>query len=443
MTRQQPASVLQVSDTVEVSVEKNVYQGQGLARHEGQIVFVLGGQAGDRLRVRVVSRTRDYVRAELEAVLVPGPGRRVSPCPHSAECGGCAYQELDRAAQLSTKQAIVRESLERAGVTWDGEVPIVPSPETGWRMRASLHVEGRGGGVLLGFHARGSHEVVDIGRCLQLSPTMNEALQAFRGALEGGRAWRAKVRGVDLAESRDAGRLTAAVDSTLDPRKLGALRGLADSVPGLTGLGVIAGRSGHRRYHSLKGTPFVEAEVLGLRFRSHVRSFFQANRFLVEDLAREVVALTPEGGKVLDLYAGVGLFALPLARRANRVRGVEHSPRAVRDAEANVAAAGVGNVKIVKGDVWEFLRGAGAPGDERVVLDPPRAGAGAKVVEAVARRRPLKIVYVSCDPTTLARDLKLFEKQGYSLATVRAFDMFPDTFHVETVVSLEPHSQTP
>ena len=114
MARQQPASGLQLSDTVEVSVEKNVYQGQGLARHEGQIVFVLGGQAGDRLRVRVVSRTRDYVRAEIEEVLVPGPGRRVSPCPHSAKCGGCAYQELDGAAQLSTKQAIVRESLERA-----------------------------------------------------------------------------------------------------------------------------------------------------------------------------------------------------------------------------------------------------------------------------------------------------------------------------------------
>jgi len=149
-----------------------------------------------------------------------------------------------------------------------------------------------------------------------------------------------------------------------------------------------------------------------------------------------VTGPTPAGGPVLDLYAGVGLFALPLAARAERVRGIEIDAGAVGDAERNVERSGHGNVRIERGDVAAVLRGMEAGLDERVVLDPPRAGAGADVVRAIARRRPLSIVYVSCDPATLARDLKGFAAEGYVPAAVELFDLFPDTFHLETVVAL-------
>jgi 23S rRNA (uracil1939-C5)-methyltransferase len=165
----------------------------------------------------------------------------------------------------------------------------------------------------------------------------------------------------------------------------------------------------------------------------HVRSFFQGNRFLFEDLARTVVELVPSGGPVLDLYAGVGLFALALAAGASKVLAVETSPTAVEDAEANVLWANMDNVRILRADVGEALLRGRPDADERIVLDPPRTGAGPGVVKSIAERLPKAIVYVSCDPPTLGRDLAAFARQGYRPDVVRAFDLFPDTYHLETV----------
>jgi len=181
----------------------------------------------------------------------------------------------------------------------------------------------------------------------------------------------------------------------------------------------------------------VDATVHGLHLRAHVQSFFQANRFLVDALVQEVLDRTPAGGSVLDLYAGVGLFALPLGRRAEEVRGLELSPNAAEDARANAAAAGLSHVRIHSGDVREMAELPPRP-DERIVLDPPRTGAGADVVRMVAARKPSSVVYVSCDPPTLGRDLKVFAAEGYAPDSIAAFDLFPDTFHVETVVHLAP-----
>src|SRR5262249_30529798 len=172
-------------DSLEVTVEKGVYRGQGLARHEGQVVLVPRALPGDRLRVRVSSTSRGFLQATGEQLLAPGPSRRPSPCPYVPLCGGCAYQELDYPAQLRLKEAILRESLQRAGAAWDGEIPLAGSPEEGWRTRASLHFETRRGALLLGFREEGSRRVVDIERCLQLSPALNRAALSVRDALRG------------------------------------------------------------------------------------------------------------------------------------------------------------------------------------------------------------------------------------------------------------------
>jgi 23S rRNA (uracil1939-C5)-methyltransferase len=427
---------LRPGDGLEVSIEKGVYRGLGLARHQGQVVLVPRALPGDRWRVRVESVERGFLRARAEELLAPGANRRPSPCALADRCGGCAYQELDYAAQLGLKEAVLRESLARARVAWDGEIPLAGSAETGWRTRASLHLERRGADLLLGLHEEGTHRVVDLPRCLQLSDAMTRASRALLDALRRQPQRARAIRHVDLAESVDGRELVMALETELDVPGAVALSGLAGVVPGLTGFGAMAGEGKRRRYLSLHGDPHVRSTVAGAPLRAHVRSFFQSNRFLLEPLTAAVLELSPPGGTVLDLYAGVGLFALPLARRSERVRAAELNPMAVEDARWNAEQAGLRDVEIHRGDVREALELWPVQAGERVVLDPPRTGAGADVVRRLAGRRPAAIVYVSCDPATLARDLKLFEGEGYRPDTVRAFDLFPDTFHLETVVRL-------
>jgi tRNA/tmRNA/rRNA uracil-C5-methylase (TrmA/RlmC/RlmD family) len=429
---------MQPGDALEVTVEKAVYRGLGLARHEGQVVFVPRGRPGDRLRVRVESVTPGYARAVTESVLSEGPAQRVPPCPAFVQCGGCAYQHVDYAAQLRLKEDILRESLARAGVAWDAAIPLKASPEEGWRTRAAFHIQHSGGAWRLGLHVEGTHRVVDLERCLQVSAGMNRTQRALARALAERPQWARRVVSLDMAESSDEKQLVVALETDMDPSQAPALAGLADATPWLTGFGVGVGKGGRRRYVPLRGDPYVETTVLGVPLRAHVRSFFQANRFVVEDLARAVVEALPPGGAVLDLYAGVGLFALPLAARAESVRGVEINPTAVEDAVHNARRAQLENVRVTAGDVRQGLASWRPEPGERVVLDPPRTGAGADVVRAVAGRRPAAIVYVSCDPPTLGRDLRVFAAEGYRLDRLQAFDMFPDTHHLESVARLVP-----
>jgi 23S rRNA (uracil1939-C5)-methyltransferase len=430
---------LRAGNVIDAVVEKGVYRGLGLARHQGQVVFIPRGLPGDQVRARVQSAASGYVKAEVEERLAPGPGRRPSPCPFFPACGGCAYQELDYPAQLSLKEQILRESLSRAGVAWDGEIPLTGSPEQGWRTRASFHFAEAPEGLRLGLYAEGTHRVVDLVYCLQVSEAMNRTQRALRASLSEQPRWARRVRGLDLAESVDGKRLAAALETAMAPAEAVSVAPLADTVPWLTGFGVVAGDGRHRRFHLLRGEPYVENEVGGQWLRSHIGSFFQGNRFLLGDLVSTVVELTPRGGTVLDLYAGVGLFALALAEGADAVAGVELNPLAVEDARHNAQRAGLGHVRFHQGDAYDGLASWRVNPSERVVLDPPRTGAGAPLVQAITGRRPAAVVYVSCDPPTLGRDLKAFAAEGYVPDAVRAFDLFPDTFHLETVVRLVPH----
>ena len=427
---------LRPGDLIELDIEKAVYRGQGLGRHEGQVVFVPRAVPGDRLRVRIEAGTSGYVRGRIEEVLTRASGRRPAPCPLFDHCGGCAYQGYDYAAQLTLKEAVLRETLTRARVDWPGPITVHPSPEVGWRMRASLHVHFGADGLRLGLHEEGTHRVTDLETCLQLSPAMNAAQRALAAGLARRPDWARHVHDIDLAEAPDGAQLVASVETDLAPPAAAALGALADDVPALTGFGVVAGDGRERRFMPLRGEPWIDATVQGIRLRAHVRSFFQGNRFLLDDLVGAVLRLTPAGGSVLDLYAGVGLFALPLATRAERVRGIELDAGAVGDAVRNVERSGLANVRIERADVAGALRGMDAMTDERVILDPPRAGAGPEVARAIAQRRPLSVVYVSCDPATLARDLKVFAAEGYRPSAIELFDLFPDTFHLETVVAL-------
>lgn len=427
---------LRRGERVEAVVEKAVYRGRGLARVAGQVLFVPRAHPGERVRVEVTEVHAGWAEGRLVDVVEASPERRPSPCPYVPDCGGCSYQHLSYEAQLRVKESVLRESLARAGAPWEGAVELHRSPERGWRMRASLHFAAGERGPRLGMRREGSRRLVEVDECLQLSERMNRAARGVREALGAEPALGPRLRGLDLLEAPEGGALVAALETALGPREASAMPALVRVARDLDGFGVAAGR----RLHWLAGSPFVEATVLGVRLRAHVRSFFQANRHLLEPLARTVVGLVPgRAERVIDLYAGVGLFALPLAARAEaEVVAVEWSPWATEDARRAARENRLDALRVVEGDVAAALSSLDHRGGEAVVLDPPRSGAGREVVALVAGRRPRDIVYVSCDPATLGRDLADFGRAGYRPEVVHLFDLFPDTFHMEAVVRLGP-----
>jgi 23S rRNA (uracil1939-C5)-methyltransferase len=430
-------STLVVGERLELNVEKAVYRGLALARHEGRVVFVPGAFPGERVRVRITSVERGFARAEREEILEPAPGRREAPCVHAQRCGGCAYQGLRYVDQVGLKRDVLVETLRRAGAPFAGEVELVPSPEEGWRTRASFHFDGTGETLRLGLHEEGSHTVVDLERCLQVSPGLSDAARGLKAALVARRDLWPVLRRLHLAEGTEHGRV-ATLEIRLAPSAAAPLASLRSAAPGLTGLAALTGPEARPVFVMLHGSPRLGHRVLDLSLTSHARAFFQANRFQVDGLARAVLELLPTEGPALDLYAGVGLFALPLVARGQVVRAIEGDETAVDDARENARRLGFTGLRIDRADVRQALAALPRQEPEQVVLDPPRTGAGLDVVELLAARRPRTVVYVSCDPPTLGRDLAHFARLGYRADALRAFDMFPDTFHLETVVRLVP-----
>jgi 23S rRNA (uracil1939-C5)-methyltransferase len=423
-------------DLIEVVIEKAVYRGLGLAHHEGQVVFVPRGLPGERLGVRVVSVERGYARAATEERRTAASGSRPAPCPAFPACGGCAYQSLDYRAQLDLKTEMLRESLRRGGVPWDREIQATGSPEEGWRTRATFHVSLSGGEVALGFYEEGSRRVVDLPEgCPQVSRELQEVLNAAREVLSKRPVVARNVANLRLAESPDGSERVLILEGRLSAAEAAALAAALSS-PRLSGIGAALGAEGRRRLVTLSGRLHVEARVAGVSLRSHAAAFFQGNRFLLEVLAAQVGALLPGGGSLLDLYGGCGLFGFTAGRSAESVSVVEGNDLSVADAEENARALDFKKLRVFRGDVAEVLSTLPDAGDERIIVDPPRAGLTRTVAEGIGARKPAAVVYVSCDPATLARDLRTLATYGLEADHVQMFDMFPDSFHIESVVRL-------
>ncbi len=423
-------------DRIEVAIEKAVYRGLGLARHEGQVVFVPRGLPGERLVVRVASIERGYAKAVAEERRDAAAGSRTAPCAAFPECGGCAYQSLDYEAQLDLKRGMLRESLGRGGIAWNGEIPATSSPEEGWRIRALFHVSVDRGEVALGFFEEGSRRVVDLPEgCPQVSRELREVLHGAREVLSKRPLPARRVANLRVAESPDGAERVLILEGDLSAAEAAALGGALSS-PRLSGIGASLGPDASRRLVTLGGSLHVRARVLGVSLQSHAAAFFQGNRFLVEPLAAEVGRLLPKGGALLDLYGGGGLFGLTSGRDADSVSIVEGNDLSAADAEENARVLGLGHARVFKGDVAKVLAGVRRSEAERIVVDPPRAGLSRPVAEAIGARRPEAVVYVSCDPATLARDLRVLGSFGLVADSVRMLDMFPDSFHIESVVRL-------
>lgn len=446
----QPAkSAPPASPPCDVTIEKLIYGGDGLARHERATVFVPFVLPGERVTAEPTERKKDFVRAKLARVVEPSPERIAPLCPHFGMCGGCDYQHIGYEAQLRYKAEILRETLRRTGkIDWTGEIRTHASEPWKYRNRAQWKVRpaGRGSSVddassadalEIGYFRSRSATLCAVRDCPILSPILLNTFLSLRNALAAGSL---------PPELREIEALTNEGTTDASPRVLltltvsGFPSRVAEHAQKIQSLlpqveSLLFHDTRHDRME-LFGPGFLRYEAAGHNYRAGHFSFFQVNRFLAAELAAEVVGGEPGGELALDLFAGVGLFALPLAERFQRVVAVESNPAAARDLEIN--AAGRHGIEIRTADVEELLRKFNGTPD-LVVVDPPRSGLTPEIVERLAEIGPERIAYVSCEPPTLARDLRGFLDRRYEISSIDLFDLFPQTFHIETLVRLRRH----
>jgi 23S rRNA (uracil1939-C5)-methyltransferase len=426
-----------------LDIETLAYGGRGVARADGYVVFVAGGLPGDRVRARLTKARRHYGEARAVELVRPSGERVAERCLHDGEpCPGAPWQALPYELQLSHKRDQVAESLERiAGLSGFELEPPEPAAER-WRYRNKLEYSfgDRDGELALGFHARGRWDLIlDVDDCLLASERNNEARNRVR-------AW-AREAGVPAYDRREqAGVLRNLV--VREGRRTGQLQtrlvtsAAAIPRPPVDLHTVIEGPSGGTEGQTgALGREHLTEEVCGLRLRISPAAFFQTNTEMAERLyavVREYAGLSGTE-RLFDLYCGIGTIGLVLAGGADEVWGVESVPEAVADAEENARRNGIANARFVAGDargeIRPLLERAGRP--DVVVVDPPRAGLPKKVVRRVIECGAPRIVYVSCNPTTLAPNAAQLAEAGYRLRRVRPVDMFPHTPHIECVALLE------
>jgi 23S rRNA (uracil1939-C5)-methyltransferase len=356
---------------------------------------------------------------------------------------------LEPQAQIEAKRGILLESLRRSGgLEFQDEVHSRSGPELGYRSRARFHVKTTRQGPLVGFKERKSDRVVDVNRCLLISDRANETLRKVRRWFDDGPRRAAAVSQFEilrftlnpgLQKSSDSGRILL---HFVVNKERGLSRVDLESLlreGELEGLVVTEVDAAESQWRARIGQSKTMHRVGDIEYQTRVGSFFQVNRFLLEELVEEVVPPDPVAlDDVVDLYCGVGLFSLPLARCARYVRGVESSSAAVFDAKANARRNGVENVEFSRADVCDYVAREGLGGASFVVVDPPRSGLGRPVVEALEKRAPRELRYVSCDPAALGRDAGRLSRGGLELQRVVVIELFPNTHHFETVATFLP-----
>jgi 23S rRNA (uracil1939-C5)-methyltransferase len=415
------------TDTLVLDVERLTYGPDALARCGGQVVFLPYAAPGDRVAAAVVARRRGHLRARVQTVLVPGPARVAPACPAFGTCGGCQWQHLSPEAQRDAKRAVVSEQLRRVAGLRDPAVPPVRPAPAPWayRSRITLAAEGR----RLGYHRLRSHALVEIDACPIAEPVLAAHLgvaRAFAAAL------RAPLARVTIAAAPGGVVLVARTTARPGPTDRAATERLLAAQPTVRGAVVTGGN-----VRLVVGDPTVRVTLEpGLDIEVPADVFTQVNPAANQLLVATVVGFVGAAPRVLDLYCGAGNFALPLARRGARVRGIERDPVAVAAARANAARLGLAGATFVAADVAAALAAEPSGGTDVVVLDPPRAGA-ALVLSALAALGAPRLVYVSCDPATLARDIRTLAAHGYRLERLELLDLFPQTYHVETVAELQ------
>ncbi|MGI6115316.1 23S rRNA (uracil(1939)-C(5))-methyltransferase RlmD [Luoshenia tenuis] len=442
----------QVGQRIDLPIHALGEGGVGIGRFEGAAVFVPGALPGETVRVRIRYLASRYAQAELEKILQPSHQRIEPPCPYDARCGGCQLQHLSYEGQLEVKRRQVADCLERIGGFESIAVPPVMGMEEPWQYRnkAAFPVATQGGEAALGFYATGSHDLVPVDACMIQQPPCNAVLSAVK-------AWMRERAITPYDEKTRQGRLRHVLIRTnrrgefmvtlvINCQRLPEAAALGEQLCGLegfVGLALNVNREATnailgREIISVCGAPALAEQLDELTFSLSPTSFFQVNPLQTERLYQTALSFAGLKGDelVFDAYCGIGSISLFLARGAREVIGVEIVRAAVEDARENARSNGIRNASFIcakaEEEIPRLLQDNRKP--DVVVVDPPRKGCDAALLQAISQARIPRLIYVSCNPSTLARDLKLLCGQGYTLQKVQPVDLFPQTMHVETVV---------
>jgi 23S rRNA (uracil1939-C5)-methyltransferase len=420
--------MLTPGDVIEALIEKPAAGGRMIARHEGQILLVSAAIPGERVSARIERVEKRLAFASAVRVLTPSSDRRDPG--RDPLCGGCLYAHITYAAQVRLKSEIVADAFSRIGrIPMSAPVAVAGSPEAGYRMRARLHVAGEAAG----FYREHTHQICDVRQTGQLASGSVDAIDA---ALSSAGDARGVVEALEISENMAGDQRALHLDIVPDARTFDAALERIVTDVGLTGA-TARGRVGPvirvgdpavaDPLAALTGDPAVPGGL-----RRQPTSFFQANRFLLTRLVATVVDAVPLEGRVLDLYAGVGLFSAALAAKGRqRITAVEGDRNSAVDLKENAGQFSTA-IRALTGRVEDYadaLRGTA----ETIVVDPPRSGMSREAMDAIARHGASRIVYVSCDPPTMARDARRLLDAGYELKSLQGFDLFPNTPHVESV----------
>ena len=431
--------------TLLIQIEKLVHGGRGLAHQESLALFVEGVLPGEQVRVQPGRIKKGYGEARLLEVVQPSPDRVAAPCPVYGRCGGCQLQHASAAAQLAIKRDILAETLARLGGLAGIHVPpVTASPEIyGYRSRARLAVAVPSRGApSLAYFEEGSHRPVPIAQCPLLAPRLNEAVAYLNQMLAGSRAAASQLQEIRLGLSVTTGEVVFQymAEQCRRPQAEAWFERVRTGFAGVKGQVMIAGR-GAQRCRWVDGDATLTEHVGPLRLRCSDRSFVQANWKLNETLSKTMTAWAMEVQtdaplRVLELYAGIGNFGLAIAREGALVTFVEGNSSALADARYNARVNHIGRCRFRSESAEAFLAG-GEPGEyDLVLMDPPRTGLSKEALAGLVHLKAGRILYLSCDPPTLARDLRAMQEAGYRVTRLQGYDMFPQTMHIETLVEL-------
>lgn len=438
---------------MELQIEKLVYGGEGLARlpaddrGPGKAIFLPFVIPGEKVDATLVETRPGFSRARVDRVVDASPERVEPGCPYFGRCGGCQYQHIDYAAQLRYKPEILRETLRRtAKLDLQCEVQVHATEPWHYRNRTRMHIQ-LAPKFQLGYHRNASHQILPVEQCPISSPLINEAISKV-WTLGNDGAVPPSVHGIQFFVNHDDRQMLVELyvrpgSDVRDCQPFAAT--LHQALPAVQGVIVFPSTPADddsRQFAPLTAVHPEQGQAIGegeLRyrvadhdFRVSAGSFFQTNRFLIEELAR-VAVNEYKGRAALDLYAGVGLFTLPLSLRFDEVLAVEASSHSIDDLRRNAAA----NVKSIRATTEAYLTERGSKlAPDFVIVDPPRAGLGEKTARALGRMSVPRVTYVSCDPATLARDLRVLLESGFKVEQAHLFDLFPQTAHMETVLHL-------
>jgi 23S rRNA (uracil1939-C5)-methyltransferase len=425
-------AILNMMRKVQVHIESVAFKGYGVARLNGKVVFIPYTVTGDKAWIEMIEEKKNYSMGRLIQIVEPSPWRVIPPCPSFGSCGGCQWQHVDSSVHGELKKEILGEILKRLGGL--KEIPFIsvaPSPKPyGYRVRVQLKVKGKA----MGYYQERSHKIVDIDHCPISHPLVNQIIRNLRKEL----AALLRMEEIEINVSPEEGRgVLLFHPHSNDQRIEYFIEELLRSQPILRGL-AIASEDGL----NLFGDPTLnfmiplsqEREKRNLTFRISPESFSQVNREQNQTLIQTVLQFSGvnKEDRVLDLYAGIGNLTLPLAMGAKEVLGIEENRMALEDARFNAGKNGIINCDFIQGRVEDVFMGWKRKTPDLIVLDPPRTGCKT-ILDQVVRLKPKKIVYVSCEPTTFSRDLRLFSERGYLLQRLGLIDMFPQTYHMEVV----------